>query len=146
MKCDLCKRALADGEPIYRASTCSSDPRFHYHTVAHVCANCAPQWDHVSPSIGRILSYHFRSSPKPCGKCGRPVFQTLQRREPEIIACSPACRKAQHNARAIAQMKRLRGERKCECGKMIFPPTRSDARFCSNACRQKAYRARQVQV
>ena len=43
------------------------------------------------------------------------------------------------------RMKRWRNRRDSfceECGRM-FTPKRSDAKYCSNACRQKAYRSRQ---
>jgi predicted nucleic acid-binding Zn ribbon protein len=48
--------------------------------------------------------------------------------------------------RAIYRAKERRTENRaayhCEfCGE-IFVPTRTDSRFCSNACRQRAYRER----
>jgi hypothetical protein len=41
-----------------------------------------------------------------------------------------------------ARKRRARANRTCEHCAAVFTPPRSDGRFCSNACRQAAYRQR----
>jgi hypothetical protein len=70
----------------------------------------------------------------PCRSCGRSVFgfpASLRR------ACCEQCRQ-----RMIRARRRVPLTCQCDgCGS-DFTPTRKDARFCSNACRQRAYRWR----
>ena len=42
--------------------------------------------------------------------------------------------------------RRARGELTCACCGKTFDPVRADARFCSNACRQKSYRQRAAEA
>jgi hypothetical protein len=128
MQCERCKRRIGDAEPIYRVII--------YGEVEHICSECATK----APFF-----YHrdCRSEPRPCGKCGRPVFHTLWRKEPKIIACSPVCRKTQQNAQYRSRRRVRPTVRQCVCGRS-FSPARVDARFGSNACRQKAYRNRLI--
>lgn len=73
-----------------------------------------------------------------CDACGRPIaffyWHGLF-----VHVCSPTCQRARRNLR-----RRVTHEQtSCStCGK-TFTPTRRDARFCSGACRQKAYRQRE---
>lgn len=81
---------------------------------------------------------------EPCGDCDRPLRVGVYRRPGVHFYCSHACR----------QRGRLRRERElraarhevhhptCEVCGQRFPASRSDARYCSNAHRQRAYRQR----
>lgn len=56
-----------------------------------------------------------------------------------------ACAVDAENERQRDRRLRLRSDRSCsECGD-IFTPSRSDAQFCSTACRQRAYRKRKAE-
>jgi hypothetical protein len=58
--------------------------------------------------------------------------------------CSPLCAREQANADARDRRRELRAGRTCAvCGEE-FEPTRADARYCSSACRQDAYRKRKL--
>jgi hypothetical protein len=80
----------------------------------------------------------------PCPGCQRTmVFGGFCR---TIPACSDRCATLAHGARRRARLEAARADRVCEqCG-ATFDPPRSDARTCSPACRQKAYRARRRAV
>jgi len=79
-----------------------------------------------------IVNRTVKPTPRPCLTCKSPL--TGYRRQ----FCSNAC------ARRFTRI-RLRQTRdqpvctRCQCP---FPATRQDARYCSSACRQAAYRSR----
>jgi hypothetical protein len=78
----------------------------------------------------------------------RPLRRCLVCRQPmlaswSVVTCSNGC--AQHKRRQRRKGRR-RGQEdasRCAMCRTSFVPTRSDAQFCSNACRQWAYRQRQ---
>jgi len=73
-----------------------------------------------------------------CDYCGRPFLGELARRW-----CSAACGEAGRAARRDRRRPPL-PERRCDdCGELLAGG-RSDARYCSSACRQRAYRRRQA--
>jgi hypothetical protein len=140
--CGRCGRDIAPGEVVAR--------RLFVRGGTNVtCADCSRY-------------YVDRYKPEPCVTCGRPVINTHQRwatspeprpgfrhawREgryygPARVWCCEDCAVAA----SLARRRRLRAEaragQKCEgCGEMI-DAGRNDARYCSNACRQRAYRQR----
>lgn len=50
------------------------------------------------------------------------------------------------NLRNSIRRRRARGELTCACCGKSFDPVRADAKFCSNACRQKSYRQRAAEA
>ena len=95
-----------------------------------VCEECLTEVDQA-----RRQDEHAR--PVRCKGCGR-----------QMIACVKQFRKSYCSTRCYmaAWQRRTRSTRPrptaiCICRKR-FKPTRSDARYCSDACRQKAYRVR----
>ena len=78
--------------------------------------------------------------PEPCEGCGRPVYTEDDRRVRWRILCSDKC-KQQVQVREARELRRL-DPIPCELCAEVFEPSRSDARFCSVACKQKAYRRR----
>jgi hypothetical protein len=92
-----------------------------------VCDDCCPQthgrWD-------RIVD---------CRHCTRRVY--YHGGWPHGY-CSEPCQKAARRDRERARSRRDRGRRTCGVCAATFTPRRSDARYCSPACRQKAYRQR----
>jgi hypothetical protein len=103
--------------------------------------------------------------PEPCAYCGRLVSNDRESADPKRFTqawhywrkngskvvrtfCSEDCRRAVFDI--LAKAKRLaaradaRAGRKCEdCGETL-DADRSDARYCSPACRQRAYRRRRL--
>jgi hypothetical protein len=74
----------------------------------------------------------------PCDACGRKVAGHR--------FCNYRCRAHYYNAPAAARRKaqrlKARQGRTCEVCAKEFTPKRSDAKTCSGACKQKAYRQR----
>jgi hypothetical protein len=92
------------------------------------------------------------SEPAPCvGGCGVLVASWYRysyhsanyerEGQPIHMACSRRCAERARNAR-----RRKSTPKPCEtCGE-TFTPIRADANYCSNACRQRAYRQRKAEV
>jgi hypothetical protein len=92
---------------------------------------CAPEF------MSRDLR---RFEKRACVACGRKVV--LERRRGRMrVFCSPWCEGTYYNRRRSKREQYLR-EKVCEvCGEE-FTATRRDAKTCSPACKQKAYRRR----
>jgi hypothetical protein len=129
MQCERCHREMASSDPIYRVE--ASDPGAY---VREACAGCcAKEWPWA----------RWWRAPEPCKRCGRPVISDKRRKRPKHITCSHECRKAVYVA--ISRERRRRGWVKalaCALCGASFMPKRSDARYCSVACKQKAFRRR----
>jgi hypothetical protein len=99
-------------------------------TVAPVCKRCASS------------SCREFAAPQPCEHCARPVHQKWDRVWRRRTFCCESCAKAAVATAARQARSDVRGTRQCDsCGE-TFDPTRTDARYCSNACRQRAHRRR----
>ena len=96
------------------------------------CEACVREW-HPSWLASR-------PEPIPCaGGCGVLVTDWYGWR-PTILTCSKRCQE-----RAAEEQRRVeRPQRACDVCGNEFVPSRSDARFCKPACRQKAYRERRA--
>jgi hypothetical protein len=81
-----------------------------------------------------------------CSRCSRSFFT---HHSGGVLYCSRECQQADRNERRAERRKRERQHHprkpiKCaHCGKRV-PPERSTRRYCSDACRQAAYRKRIV--
>ena len=94
-----------------------------------VCMACFKQAD--ADVTSRQQRYERR-----CQGCGEPIMTPT-----EGVFCWQVCSKRCYQ-RALRKRHRRENWRCCKVCKDRFEPTRKDARFCSNACRQFAYRAR----
>lgn len=85
-----------------------------------------------------------RHTPPRCEVCGRegPVTHWRNRFAGYCWACTAAAENALRRERRAAS----RANRTCQCCGEVFTPTRSDGRYCSGACRQRAYRTRREQL
>jgi len=131
--CADCKRAIRSDEPIFRESRCLGRSCFggHQIPIAPVCLECS------SPSTRRQM-------PRPCGGCGRNVYYERRSYFQRLTFCCEDCHRVARAAANREARRQARGKRACKgCGKS-FEPARTDAKFCSNACRQRAYRQRGV--
>jgi hypothetical protein len=81
-----------------------------------------------------------------------PLWRPFHPSKRTALYCRPLCRQEARRVRRDGQRYYARKQREREmkpiacavCGhEMMFPPTRSTRRYCSNACRQYAYRHRQ---
>ena len=122
MRCEKCHRDLAEDEPVYR----------FYALNGATIRRC----DACGPLMG--TTFRWRDL-LPCEGCGRPVSYREDRRHRLHVSCGQAsCLRA---IRAAGVREQLRRPRVCICG-IEFKPTRGEARYCSLACKQRAYRQR----
>jgi hypothetical protein len=126
MQCPRCQRSLAKEDPVIRIRA-----RSDYRRPAPVvgCLVCSEAW--ADSRSARCVEY-------PCEHCGRPVL--IRGNKIKRIACSPYCRGQLDNALARARRAKDRREHSCQICSAPFDPSRRDAKYCSNACRQRAYR------
>jgi hypothetical protein len=128
--CAKCGTTLPPRAPVWREPVpFVPDNVYSRTTIAPVCERCKSEWRYFFP-------------PKPCMTCERPVHNLDTDRLREWVVCCEACLSAARAQEARRWRHLDRDSRDCEhCGDS-FEPTRTDARFCSSACRQSAYRER----
>src|SRR5690606_4489879 len=120
--CASCGGDFADGQGVW------------WRRGAPICRDCAPPDD----------GYLYRWVERTCIGCGRPVTEvvsvTARVRRYRAVCSQRRYVRYQSSTRAAQRADdRLRD---CQtCGERFTPP-RSDGRYCSPACRQKAYRRR----
>ena len=132
--CYHCKHKFDDGEPIYRARTYVYGRGFMRHysiSILSYCKSCAP--------------YREYNEGK-CKTCDRDVYFPWDRVYRRHVFCSEDCSK-RHWANYRREKRLSERQKTCqkECGECekSFTAPRSDTKFCSAACKQKAYRVRQ---
>jgi hypothetical protein len=130
--CADCGRALAPQEPVWRHRI-SLGPGFlgfgWRYGVAPCCEQCRSTWRPYAPVV-------------PCEGCGRPVHNGRTCRTRRHTFCCEVCKLQAVNADARQKRALTRNTMPCEgCGE-TFEPKRTDARYCSAACRQRVYRKR----
>lgn len=74
-----------------------------------------------------------------CAGCGRRFYTLVSTKKYCNYYTCGKIGQARLNEQRRMERRRLNARNCEECGRK-FTPTRSDARFCSNACRQKSYR------
>jgi len=129
--CAQCHRDIGSEEPVWRSINGVS------------CKNC------VSDAWRRV-------GQKPCEGCSRATVHSGYGRpfvyEPGLgrtqrTFCCKRCQEGFYRRRRKERLsdERLKdGPRRCEHCEEILDGQRSDSRYCSNACRQRAYRSRLV--
>ena len=123
MKCQRCERQMAADEPAYRLM-------FNCRYLMG-CKACMPN------AINRRWC-----DPQPCDQCSRLVYRERPpRKNLRHFACSYECRQALHNANYRHNNLRPRIEQECGSCSKLFKHKRSDAKFCSVACKQREYRS-----
>jgi hypothetical protein len=125
MQCEYCHRELAKTETVFRYVWPS---KFGYPKRSSFCEACV---------TGKFFWGKFKD-PNPCQGCGRPVRNCLEWKINTVV-CSEVCRVKVHNSRRRPY--RVQHTQKlCESCACFFAPRRTHSRFCSAACKQKAYR------
>jgi hypothetical protein len=139
MQCTACHREMTPADPIYRVAVWDWGAK-----VEEFCAECCATKPKGSGSGWSWLTSHQWRRPEPCGKCGRPVICDKLRKLPKRVGCSDGCRRAIYGAIETAwRRSRVKALTCVLCG-VSFMPNRSDARYCSAACKQKAFRQRKT--
>lgn len=156
-RCDVCGdcgRALASDEPVWTGFAIVDGA----HWLHPICDRCQPRY-----ATSLMASYWYR--PTPCEWCGRAVAflvpHTAVRQlvpgywRPEAqgavlaaephhrrVFCSAYCRSREASGRRVAARALARQGRPCQGCSQPFTASRTDGRYCSSACRQRAYRRR----
>ena len=117
------------------------------------CARSKDWYVHAPPPDPKLVDWLRTSrrewAPKlsisrnaPCEHCGAPTSIVRLEGRRRRAWCSAGCAQAWHNRR---RPKVQHVEKACsECG-LPFIPARTDAAYCSSACRQTAYRSRHAE-
>ena len=141
--CGACGRLFETLEPAALCEWVDRTARYRYRSwLVPVCLGCM-----VLPSLARpwrLRGEVYDCAFKPiietaCDACRRPLRVVLDRRR-RHVCCSDRCLQKVKKTERIAR----RAFTCATCG-AAFQPARTDSRYCSGACRQKAYRARGVQ-
>jgi hypothetical protein len=149
--CSRCRSEFAEGDVVYRkrGPTGKMAVLGASWKLEAICDDCVR--NRLRPSW-----WEHRRTPVPCaGGCGVlvshwycPRARHVRRNGysfdvvevPAISTCSKRC-----SDRVEVERRRVEHQpRRCEICDEEFTPKRSDARFCSNACRQDAYRQRKA--
>jgi len=106
-------------------------------TIESVCEGCAPE-------PNRRSTWWWDHDPQPCQRCTRRVVnRVIPTRPMRHVFCSPDCERRYYQDRQQEKRRAtLDLDKVCEGCDEPFRASRSDARYCSGACRQRAYRAR----
>lgn len=139
--CDGCGRSVQPGEPIW-----VNRERFIFIGDGRVtrplpvgpwCAQC----EGAAPARPWMNAGHWgpqgwvQDPPRACRNCGRLFHAAAS------AYCSDRCANIQRAARRRQAREQARSRCCCHCGD-LFSASRSDARYCSPGCRQRAYRER----
>ena len=89
----------------------------------------------LSGNLPDEIDRHGEQIKRQCAGCGEPMSVLSHYRGWRIACCSIRCE--QRHRRQLNKR-----SRRCDVCKKGFTPSRKDARHCSNACRQWAYRQR----
>jgi hypothetical protein len=143
--CAKCGQKLKPGAPVWRQRIGLGHGFFGGWriAVAPICKKCHAKEEKFDREYGLRTRYE---DAKPCEGCGRPVHYKMDHIYRQHSFCSEVCQSKVLSATATAaarqQRAEARGTRTCENCDKIFTPTRTDVRFCSAACKQRAYRRR----
>jgi hypothetical protein len=137
--CERCEAEIGPDKPLWRVwNRVPTVPYRGRWCLLTYCAPCGSEWQERLTFDRRYLLESV------CEECGRPVVFGLVLPHRRFF-CSRSCANKHyarpHNARRAEQRAAQRANSTCaQCGH-AFNPSRSDARYCSPACRQTAYRA-----
>jgi hypothetical protein len=149
--CPKCKRPLPPGEPVYHLVD------YEQRTFEAYCSACfekrarsqltAYDGDLEKAKRGMLTRYSKVPNHREftCCECKRPVWKRPRAGNPRVF-CTTDCSNRFYSRMALR--KRNSGFNSqvstCNaCGGAIPANRRGDVRYCSPACRQKAYRQRQ---
>ncbi len=130
--CGRCGVPLDPGTPIFRLG----------RRPEALCSRCAPSSrssELVLRGVRLSLPGAQHAPERLCETCRRGVVLVNDARWRRHCFCSERCEWRFYNRLAAARRAEARGPKVCPCGRP-FIGTRRDARFCSAACRQRAYR------
>ena len=154
--CERCEAKIGADDPVWRVW--SGVPRAWAFAgwrwcLITMCEGCGRKFRQPTPPL-TVNGVSVAMPPDTrrwleaeCEECGRPVVFGLMRRHRRFF-CSRCCANKHnvrpHNARRAERRAAAREGLTCAVCDTTFNPSRSDARYCSAACRQRAYRLRKA--
>ena len=126
--CYQCGHVYEPAEPIYYVRVYCYVWATKPFVIVTYCGRCAPQYD---------------CHEQPCDVCRRPVHRLLEYSHGRHCFCSAVCRRSYYGSLQRDRRQKANNRECATCGE-TFQGTRSDSRYCSSACRQRAYRHRQA--
>jgi hypothetical protein len=108
--------------------------------IASICCDCFKSVDEGNTT-------RFSRNERTCAGCGEPIFTPTNARNGHWYACSNRCyqrayRKRRRGRKSVIEWNGDSAYPRCEACKKTLKPSRIDAKFCSNKCRQWHYRRR----
>jgi hypothetical protein len=146
--CGRCFGEIAPDEPVWMRAWCSywneySGAYTRFSVFAAACADCSGvefRWRKVADGMWAdgdfYPEYWYEGA---CQTCGRTVFKERRYMRRHFF-CGRSCEEAYWSRRR----RRPKLETVCKVCGAEFTATRSDAKTCSPACKQKAYRRRRA--
>ena len=132
--CTRCEAPFVADAMIYMVRRQYGSGLFQWETIA-VCERCLTETE-------QALEHAALGT---CGGCGHRMIRVMRSRHRRtgrqwaVRACCDRCEQRIHRR----NRRRIKQPICTACGKP-FEPKRSDASFCSSACRQRAYRQRRA--
>ena len=140
MKCGYCQRDLPQDQAVYQYRG-GFLIKINNGWLTSICVDCLRKLN--GSSDFKYALWRYKTEPDPCVHCARPIFRYRHYKARPAICCE-ACRWAYQNAQASQLRAQRRGTIVCvECSKQ-FQSKRTGARYCSIACKQKAYYRRRA--
>lgn len=102
-----------------------------------------PGWRWLTPLCGQCATPEdiaYASEQMDCPGCGLPMHISPH---DAMMTKWPACSDRCYQRAWRAARRKTNRAMTCEICETAFQPKRAEARYCSNACRQRAYRQRQ---
>ena len=116
-------------------------------TVAIICNKRTMTWEEYENNNQEELKHQFETKTgyrvwkKQCKNCGKEFYTMCHFR---VYCQSSECLTMAQQKRNEERKQKHYSEHVCSVCSTPFVSKRNDARFCSNACRQKAYRKKSV--
>jgi hypothetical protein len=149
--CGKCGQELPGSDTVYRIIVrvpnpqYTQNPSFAAKTINELTTSCRECWLAATTRMTESQISAYKALP--CPQCHRLVIAKARRRPEKHFCCE--MRKRRYYTRL--QTNQISAERLadrqdmlCEVCGQPFTPARSDAKTCSAACKQKAYRQRQA--
>ena len=134
--CCECGRDIAPGEVIARIYQVQVGGLLGTtRRLMVLCEDCA-----------RAYRGRYFQEERTCAFCGRVVWRGRYwaRRYKRRVFCCERCQWSYYNARQVASRAKDRAGAECVVCGQPFEPARAGALYCSDACRQRAYRQRKA--
>ena len=131
-RCDVCRRKLESGEPVFRARV--------LYRVRPVCRSCASIELTADGQYIRHQCIEYNRSVR-CEYCDRPIFGDRWQ-VPVRHYCSRECQNDAAGERRKQRRALKRKPKPCAMCGQLFKPRRMDSQYCSAPYKQAAYRRR----